>query len=85
MTTVRMPRYARELFTKAGITPTEQEVKVLADDIRAIVADELDGFDPTNGIPSSELIEQAIDILVSRIAGVENLRSYVDCLMAGRS
>lgn len=74
------------LFTKAGFTvgtaQSQADIVALATDLHAIAAEDLDADDDTNAVSQAELASDAADILLRRIGGLQNLRGYVDVLLA---
>lgn len=74
---------AKYMLTCAGIKPTVDDVRVLANDLYTLATDELDAGDDTNCVPLSESASDAVVILKQRIGGLPNLRGYVDVLLAG--
>ena len=74
---------AIHMLTRADVTPTEDYVRVLTNDIVALAEDELDAGDDTNCIPDTESALEAVTILRDRIGGLRNLQAYCNTLLAG--
>lgn len=67
---------ATKMMKDAGLTPTTNEVMALGEDICAVV-EETEHADPSEPFD----VQPAARELQSRIGGLANLRSYLDCLM----